>query len=98
MLISLIIQHLLWELWHYKDIETPLYMPKGNRNPVQSTQFKEKQFQAYGEVGSIPLSKKAISIKLPQDVHDVLENLPSEERVTYLRRIISEGVRRDLME
>jgi Mg/Co/Ni transporter MgtE len=64
-------------------------MPSMNRNPVQSTQFKEKQFRAYGEVGNIPLSKKAISIKLPQDVHDVLENLPSEERVAYLRQIIN---------
>ncbi|GAB1544150.1 hypothetical protein NUACC21_68260 [Scytonema sp. NUACC21] len=73
-------------------------MSKGNRNPVQSTQFKEKRFRAYGEVGNIALSKKPISIKLPQDVHDVLENLPSEQRVTYLRRIISEAVRRDLME
>ncbi|MBD2771112.1 hypothetical protein [Iningainema tapete] len=73
-------------------------MPKGNPNPVQTQEFKDRQFQAYGERENVPLAKKVTGIRLPQDVHEALEKLTPEHKVAYLRRIISEAVRRDLID
>lgn len=67
-----------------------------NPKPTQTAQFKEKRFQAYGAVDDIPLAKKVTGVKLPIDVHEALAKLSPEERVTYLRRVITEAVRRDL--
>ncbi len=66
-----------------------------NPNPVQSTELKAKQYKPYGNV-DVPLSKKNTQIKLPVDVTEALDKLDSRSRVIYLRRIISEAVRRDL--
>lgn len=66
-----------------------------NPNPVQSMELKAKQYKPYGDV-DVPLSKKNTQIKLPVDVTEALDKLDSRSRVIYLRRIISEAVRRDL--
>ncbi|WP_414754311.1 hypothetical protein [Anabaena sp. CCY 9910] len=68
-----------------------------NPNPIQSESFKEQQFKGYTEELTEPLAKKVTGVKLPQSVHDALAGLPSEERVKYLRRVISEAVKRDLI-
>ncbi|MDZ8026151.1 MAG: hypothetical protein RMY36_020270 [Nostoc sp. SerVER01] len=69
-----------------------------NPKPVQTKEFKEQQFKVYAEELTEPLSKKVTGVKLPQSIHDALHALPQEERVKYLRGIISEAVRRDLIE
>jgi hypothetical protein len=88
-----------WDLCHNVEVAIAFIycMSKGNPNPVQTKAFISKQFQAYGEIDSIPLSKKVTGIRLPQDVHEALYGLPAEDRVSYLRRVISEAVRRDLI-
>lgn len=68
-----------------------------NPNPLQTQEFKEQQFKAYTEDLSEPLAKKVTGVKLPQSIHDALGAMPAEERVKYLRRIISEAVTRDLI-
>lgn len=68
-----------------------------NPNPVQSQEFKDKQFHAYGDE-KVPLAKKITALRLPQDVWEALEGLPAEDRVIYLRRVISDTVRKDLIE
>lgn len=71
----------------------------GNPNPVQTTEFKKKQFKAIGEIpSSQPLSKKATSIKLPIDVEAAIRQLPEEERVPWLRRVICEAAQVELMQ
>lgn len=67
-----------------------------NPNPIQTDKLKAKQFKAYGEVNT-PLAKKNTQIKLPVDVQEALDNLPNRERVIYLRKLISEAVRKDLI-
>lgn len=67
-----------------------------NPNPVQTDSLKAKQYKAYGNV-DVPLSKKNTQIKLPIDVTEALEKLDSKSRVIYLRRLISEAVRKDLI-
>ncbi|WP_138503404.1 hypothetical protein [Nostoc sp. PA-18-2419] len=69
-----------------------------NPIPVQSEEFKEYQFKGYTEELTEPLAKKVTGLKLPQSIHDALHALPQEERVRYLRRIITEAVRRDFID
>jgi hypothetical protein len=68
-----------------------------NPNPIQTEELKAKQYKAYGEVDS-PLAKKNTQIRLPADVQDALDKLPPEKRIPYLRKLISEAVRKDLID
>jgi hypothetical protein len=71
----------------------------GNPNPVQTKEFKQKQFRAQGEIpGNQPLSKKVTSVKLPVDIDDAIRSLPDEERVPWLRRVICEAARAELLQ
>jgi hypothetical protein len=71
----------------------------GNPNPVQTKEFKQKQFKAVGEIpSSQPLSKKPTSVKLPVDIEAAIRNLPEEERVPWLRRVICEAARAELIQ
>lgn len=69
-----------------------------NPNPVQTKEFKAKQFKAVGEIpGNQPLAKKVMGIKLPIDVDTAIRALPEEERVPWLRRVISEAAYNELI-
>ncbi len=63
-----------------------------NPKPIQTDELKAKQYKAYGDV-NVPLAKKNLSLKLPVDVQFVLDNLPPEVRIPYLRNLISDAVR-----
>ncbi len=67
-----------------------------NPHPIQTEELKAKQYKAYGDV-DVPLAKKNIQIKLPVDVTEALYSLDSSDRVIYLRKIITDAVRRDLL-
>ena len=69
---------------------------KGNPNPVQTPEFKAKQFKAFGEV-SQPLSSRVLGVKLPMDIDKAVFNLPPKERVPWVRRVITEAAQRELM-
>lgn len=74
-------------------------MPKGNPSPIQTEEFKQKRFRPVGDIpGDSPLSKKVIGVKLPVDVTEAIEALPKEERVSWLRRVLSEAARTELMD
>lgn len=73
-------------------------MSKGNPNPVQTKEFKRKRYQPLGEIpGDRPLAKKVTGIKLPIDVHEAIEALPQKERITWLRNVISQAARKELI-
>lgn len=69
---------------------------KGNPNPVQTPEFKAKQFKAFGEV-SQPLSSRVLGVKLPIDIDRAVFSLPPKERVPWVRRVITEAAQRELM-
>jgi hypothetical protein len=69
-------------------------MPKGNPNPVITPEFKAQQFKPQGEVHG-PLSNKAIGIKLPVEIDEVVRSLP--QKALWLRRVITEAAQRELM-
>ncbi|MBD2775767.1 hypothetical protein [Iningainema tapete] len=69
-----------------------------NPNPVQTQAFKDRQYQGYTEDWlNEPLAKQVTGVKLPQSIYEALRSLSAEERVKYLRRVISEAVKRDLL-
>ncbi len=73
-------------------------MAKGNPNPVQTEEFKKKRFQPVGEIpGDQPLAKKVTGVKLPLDVHEAIRALPTKERVTWLRKVICDAARDELI-
>jgi hypothetical protein len=63
-----------------------------NPNPIQTEALKAKQYKAYGNV-DVPLSKKNLALKLPVDVQEILDNLPPEVKIPFLRNLISNAVR-----
>jgi hypothetical protein len=63
-------------------------MPKGNSNPVITPEFKAQQFKPQGEVNG-PLSNKAIGIKPPVEIDEVMRSLP--QKALWLRRVITEA-------
>ncbi|MFB2836863.1 hypothetical protein [Floridanema evergladense] len=65
---------------------------RGNPSPVQTDEFKKRQFKPVGEVDS-PLARKPTSVKLPQDVAEELDSWTKEERVMFLRSLITNAVR-----
>ncbi len=67
-----------------------------NPNPIQTDELKAKQYKAYGEI-DVPLAKKNTQIKLPVDIQEALDKLDSRARVIYLRRLISDAVRKDFI-
>lgn len=78
--------------------KNPVNQQMSNLAPIQSEEFKEYQFKGYTEELTEPLAKKVTGVKLPQSIHDALHALPQEERVKYLRRVICEAVKRDLID
>lgn len=70
-------------------------MKMPNPNPIQTKKLKAKQYKAFGEI-DCPLAKKSTQIRLPYDVQNALDKLEPEKRIPYLRKLISEAVRKDL--
>ncbi|WP_026736141.1 hypothetical protein [Fischerella sp. PCC 9605] len=70
-----------------------------NPSPLQTQAFKDQQYQGYKEDWlREPLAKQVTGVKLPQSIHKALRSLSAEERVKYLRRVICEAVKRDLID
>ena len=63
-----------------------------NPNPVQSEEFIKKRFHPVGEV-DVPLSSRTISLRLPSDVQDALDTWTKEERIIFLRSLITNAFR-----
>ena len=71
-------------------------MPKGNRNPIQTEEFKRKQFKPQGKIpGGRPLAKKAIAVKLPEDVDAAIRALPNSAE--WLRKVICAAASQELL-
>lgn len=44
-----------------------------------------------------PLSRRTTGVRLPVDVEEVLQTLPSAERTAWLRKVIAEAADRELL-
>ncbi len=64
----------------------------GNPNPVQTEAFKERIQQPLSKMPDEPLAKQAVAVKLGQSVYEKLMKMDRRERITLMRRAISEAV------
>lgn len=73
-------------------------MPKGNPSPIQTEEFKARQFARADESGE-PLSEKAIGVKLPVSVDAAIRSsfASPQEKGAWLRRVITEAAQQELM-
>lgn len=68
-----------------------------NPRPTQTEEFKNKQFKAVGDVPEgVKLGKTAIAAKVPEDVEKLILSLPKAERISWIRRVLTEAARTEL--
>lgn len=69
-----------------------------NPHPVQTEKFKAQKFKAVGEVPEgVKLGKTTIAAKVPEDVEKLILALPKAERISWIRRVLSEAARKELV-
>jgi hypothetical protein len=66
-----------------------------NPNPVIPPKFKESRF-VRSDRTTDPLSDKTLSLRLPADIDQAVRSL-HHQKSSWLRRVISEAARRELM-
>ena len=69
-------------------------MPKDQLPP----EFVAQQQQPIGEMPDEPLARKPLAVKVGQSVHDAVVSLNQRDRITWLRRVITEAAQRELMD
>jgi hypothetical protein len=66
---------------------------------VQNQYLKSYKPQSGKFLENAPLAKKSFQINLEQPIQDVLNSMPTKERLTFVRRVIGEAlVREGLLE
>ena len=71
-------------------------MPKGNPRPVQTEKFKQGWFKPQGEVPpGEKLAAKMLAVRVTESVDTAIRALP--EMSAWLRRVITEAARRELL-
>lgn len=53
--------------------------------------------QPIGEMPDEPLGKKPLSVKVGKSVYDAVTQMSQRDRITWLRRVITEAAQRELM-
>lgn len=72
-------------------------MGKGNHNPIQSPEFKAKQFKPVSDLPEEKLAPQPIAVKVGESIHAVVMKLPQKERINWLRRVITKAAIEELM-
>jgi len=71
-------------------------MPKGNPRPVQTERFKQGWFKPQGELPpGEKLASKILGVRVTEPIYAAVSALP--EQSAWLRRVISEAARRELL-
>ncbi len=52
----------------------------------------------FKQVAEQPLDKKITGVRLPADIGEIVRSLPNSQRSEWLRRVISEAAKRELVE
>ncbi len=72
-------------------------MPKGNPNPIQTKEFRNHQFKPVSTLPKEPLAKQPVSLKVEQSVWELIQTLPRKDRIEWLRRVIGDAARNELV-
>ena len=52
----------------------------------------------FKQAGEVPLEKTVTGVRLTPEIGEAVRSLPSSERSAWLRRVISEAVKRELID
>ncbi|MCS6782286.1 MAG: hypothetical protein NZ821_06830 [Gloeomargarita sp. SKYB31] len=69
----------------------------GNPHPVQTEEFKRKRFQPVGEVPPEKLHRTPVAVTVGESIYRAIQQLDRPARITWLRRVITNAAKRDLM-
>ena len=71
-------------------------MPRGNPRPVQTERFKQCRFKPQGKIPpGEKLASKILGVRVTERIYAAVSALP--EQSAWLRRVISEAARRELL-
>jgi hypothetical protein len=68
-----------------------------NPNPRQTEEFKKHWFKPVGEVPPEKLERKPVAVTVGKSIYAAIYSLERPDRITWLRRVISEAAKRELL-
>ncbi|MEM9214677.1 MAG: hypothetical protein AAGD25_10055 [Cyanobacteria bacterium P01_F01_bin.150] len=67
-----------------------------NPHPVQTTEFKTKQFKPISELPDEPLAKQPLAVKVPQSIDAWVRSKSQKERIEWLRGVITDAALKEM--
>ena len=69
-----------------------------NPNPRQTEEFKKHWFKPVGEAPPEKLERKPVAVTVGKSIYAAIYSLERPDRITWLRRVITEAAKRELLE
>ena len=69
-----------------------------NPNPRQTEEFKKHWFKPVGAVPAEKLERKPVAVTVGKSIYAAIFSLERPDRITWLRRVITEAAKRELLE
>ena len=68
-----------------------------NPNPRQTEEFKKHWFKPVGEAPPEKLERKPVAVTVGKSIYAAIYSLERPDRITWLRRVITEAAKRELL-
>ena len=68
-----------------------------NPNPRQTEEFKKHWFKPVGAVPAEKLERKPVAVTVGKSIYAAIFSLERPDRITWLRRVITEAAKRELL-
>ncbi len=69
------------------------------KNLGSMASVKRRDYETrFKQAGEKPLDKKALSVRVPEEIAQAVRALPDSQRSEWLRSVISEAVQRELIQ
>jgi len=68
-----------------------------NPNPRQTEEFKKHWFKPVGKAPPEKLERKPVAVAVGKSIYAAIYSLDRPDRITWLRRVITEAARRELL-
>jgi hypothetical protein len=68
-----------------------------NPNPRQTEEFKKHWFKPVGAVPPEKLERKPVAVTVGKSIYAAIYSLERPDRITWLRRVITEAAKRELL-
>jgi len=68
-----------------------------NPNPRQTEEFKKHWYKPVGEAPPEKLERTPVAVTVGKSIYAAIQSLERPDRITWLRRVITEAARRELL-